>query len=42
MTSHQGEGNELFIRLLMDSLNKKEGEKEEGKRDKLRRGGGGH
>lgn len=32
MTRHQGESNELFIRLLMDSLNKKEGEKEEGKR----------
>lgn len=41
MTRHQGESNELFIRLLMDSLNKKGIEKkEEGKRDKLRRGGG--
>lgn len=39
MTRHQGESNELFIRLLMDSLNKKEREKkEEGKRDKLRWG----
>lgn len=40
MTRHQGESNELFIRLLMDSLNKKEREKkEEGKRDKLRQRG---
>lgn len=42
MTRHQGESNELFISLLMDSLNKKEREKkEEGKRDKLRQMGGG-